>query len=113
MEKSRLLNCLSARALLSVISGCCLLLIGATIACDPAYCIVVCSLLLAGGRYVYRIAGIDCMNAGVVIADSIDGEFQFERRWYVINPELRLLVGLADRSGVEEVVMESTAQYWS
>jgi transposase len=47
------------------------------------------------------------------VADvEIDDEYQFERRWYGSNPEhLRLLSEWLVEQQVEEVVMESTAQY--
>src|SRR5712691_5002560 len=64
----------------------------------------------------YRIAGIDVHKKmlAVVVADvEVDGEYQFERRRVGTSPDqLRsLAVWLAERE-VEEVVMESTAQYW-
>jgi transposase len=64
----------------------------------------------------YRIAGIDVhkKKLAVVVADvEVDDEYQFERRWYGSNPEhLRLLSEWLVEQQVEEVVMESTAQYW-
>jgi transposase len=64
----------------------------------------------------YRIAGIDVhkKKLAVVVADvEVDEEYQFERRWYVSTPEhLRLLSEWLVEQQVEEVVMESTAQYW-
>ena len=64
----------------------------------------------------YRIAGIDVHKKmlAVVISDvEVDGEFEFERRRYGGNPEqLRLLVEWLIDQQVEEIVMESTAQYW-
>jgi hypothetical protein len=64
----------------------------------------------------YRIAGIDVhkKKLAVVMADvEVDDEYQFERRWYSSNPEhLRLLSEWLVEQQVEEVVMESTAQYW-
>jgi len=64
----------------------------------------------------YRIAGIDVhkKNLAVVVADvEVDEEYQFERRWYGSNPEqLQLLCEWLSEQQVEEVVMESTAQYW-
>ena len=64
----------------------------------------------------YRIAGIDVHKKmlAVVVADvEVDGAYQFERRTVGTSPaQLRSLAEwLADRE-VEEVVMESTAQYW-
>jgi transposase len=64
----------------------------------------------------YRIAGIDVhkKKLAVVLADVEAGEeYQFERRWYGGNPEqLRALSEWLIVQQVEEVVMESTAQYW-
>ena len=64
----------------------------------------------------YRIAGIDVhkKKLAVAVADvEVEEEYQFERRWYGSNPEqLRLLSGWLVEQQVEEVVMESTAQYW-
>jgi transposase len=64
----------------------------------------------------YRMAGIDVhkKRLAVVVADvEIEDEYQFERRWYGSNPEqLRVLSEWLIEQQVEEVVMESTAQYW-
>jgi transposase len=64
----------------------------------------------------YRMAGIDVhkKRLAVVVADiEADDEYQFERRWYGSNPEqLRVLLEWLIEQQVEEVVMESTAQYW-
>jgi transposase len=64
----------------------------------------------------YRIAGIDVHKRmlAVVVSDvEVDGEYQFERRMFGSNPEqLRSLAGWLLAQEVEEVVMESTAQYW-
>ena len=64
----------------------------------------------------YRISGIDVHKKmlAVVISDvEGDGEFEFERRRYGSNPEqLHLLAGWLLEQQVEEIVMESTAQYW-
>lgn len=64
----------------------------------------------------YRIAGIDVhkkMLAVVVTEVGVQGEYQFERIRYGSNPEqLRLLAAWLIEHEVEEVVMESTAQYW-
>ena len=64
----------------------------------------------------YRIAGIDVhkKKLAVVVADvETEDEYQFERRWYGSNPEqLRRLAEWLIEQQVEEVVMESTAQYW-
>ena len=62
----------------------------------------------------YRIAGIDVHKRmlAVVVVD-VEGEYQFERRRYGSNPaHLRLLSEWLIEQQVEEVVMESTAQYW-
>jgi transposase len=50
----------------------------------------------------------------VVVADvEVGGEYQFERRLFGSNPDhLRLLANWLIEQQVEEVVMESTAQYW-
>ena len=65
----------------------------------------------------YRIAGIDIhkKKLAVVVTDvEIDDEYQFERRWYGANPEqLELLAQWLIEQQVEEVVMESTARYWT
>jgi transposase len=64
----------------------------------------------------YRIAGIDVHKKmlAVVVADvEGKGEYQFERRLFGSNPDhLRLLANWLIEQQVEEVVMESTAQYW-
>ena len=64
----------------------------------------------------YRIAGIDVhkKKLAVVVADvEVEDEYQFERRWYGSNPEqLQVLAEWLIQQQVEEVVMESTAQYW-
>src|SRR3982074_413306 len=64
----------------------------------------------------HRIAGIDVHKRmlAVVVSDvEVDGEHQFERRMFGSNPEqLRSLAAWLLEQEVEEVVMESTAQYW-
>jgi transposase len=64
----------------------------------------------------YRIAGIDVhkKKLAVVVADvEVDDEYQFERRWFGSNPQqLQVLSEWLIEQQVEEVVMESTAQYW-
>ena len=64
----------------------------------------------------YRIAGIDVHKKvlAVVVSDvEIESEFQFERRMFGSNPEqLRSLAAWLVEQQAEEVVMESTAQYW-
>jgi len=64
----------------------------------------------------YRIAGIDVhkkMLAVVVSNVEVESDFQFERRMFGSNPEqLRSLASWLLEQKSEEVVMESTAQYW-
>jgi len=64
----------------------------------------------------YRIAGIDVHKKmlAVVVSDvEIESEFQFERRMFSSNPEqLRSLAAWLVEQKAEEIVMESTAQYW-
>ena len=64
----------------------------------------------------YRIAAIDVHKKvlAVVVSDvEVDGEHRFERRMFGSNPEqLRSLAAWLLEQEVEEVVMESTAQYW-
>src|SRR4030081_710372 len=64
----------------------------------------------------YRIAGIDVHKRmlAVVVSDvEIESEYQFERRMFGSNPEqLRSLAAWLLEQAAEEVVMESTAQYW-
>jgi transposase len=64
----------------------------------------------------YRIAGIDVHKRmlAVVIADvAVEGEYQFERRKVGTSPsELCRLADWLVAEHVDEVVMESTAQYW-
>src|SRR2546425_5325664 len=64
----------------------------------------------------YRIAAIDVHKKmlAVVVADvEGEGEYQFERRKFGASPEqLQLLAQWLVEQEVEEVVMESTAQYW-
>jgi transposase len=64
----------------------------------------------------YRIAGIDVHKKmlAVVVSDvEIESEYQFERRMFGSNPEqLRSLAAWLLEQKAEEVVMESTAQYW-
>jgi transposase len=64
----------------------------------------------------YRVAAVDVHKKmlAVVVADvGVEGEYQFERQRFGATPDqLHLLAQwLADQE-VEEVVMESTAQYW-
>ena len=63
----------------------------------------------------YRIAGIDVhkKKLAVVVTDvEVEEEYLFERRWYGSNPEqLQLLAEWLIEQQVEEIVMESTAQY--
>jgi transposase len=64
----------------------------------------------------YRIAGVDVHKRmlAVVVADvAVEGEFQFTRRMVGTSPDqLRALAAWLVECEVEEVVMESTAQYW-
>ena len=64
----------------------------------------------------YRVAGIDVHKRmlAVVITDvEVDGAYQFTRRKVGTSPrELRELAAWLAAEAVEEVVMESTAQYW-
>ena len=64
----------------------------------------------------YRIAGIDVhkrMLAVVVSEVEVYGEYSFERRTFGTSPaQLRSLAAWLLEQQVEEVVMESTAQYW-
>ena len=64
----------------------------------------------------YRIAGVDVHKKmlAVVMADvAVDGEYDFARRRVGTSPvELRELAEWLVAEQVEEVVMESTAQYW-
>src|SRR5215471_8154181 len=64
----------------------------------------------------YRIAGIDVHKKmlAVVVADvEVEGDFSFERLKIGTSPaQLRALADWLAERGVEEVVMESTAQYW-
>ncbi len=64
----------------------------------------------------YHIAGIDVHKKmlAIVVADvEVEGEYQFVRRKVGTSPaELRTLAEWLVEREVEEVVMESTAQYW-
>jgi transposase len=64
----------------------------------------------------YRLAGIDVhkrMLAVVVCDVEIGGEYAFEARQFGSSPaQLRWLADWLIERQVEEVVMESTAQYW-
>lgn len=64
----------------------------------------------------YRIAGIDVHKRmlAIVIADvASGGEYQFERRKFGTGAGgLRAMTEWLREQAVEEVVMESTAQYW-
>ena len=65
---------------------------------------------------LYRIAGIDVHKKmlAVIVSDvEVENEYQFERRLFGSNPEqLRSLAAWLLEQEVEEVVMESRAQYW-
>jgi transposase len=64
----------------------------------------------------YRVAGIDVHKRmlAVVVADvAVETEYVFERRLVGTTPDqLRALAAWLIECAVEEVVMESTAQYW-
>jgi len=64
----------------------------------------------------YRIAGIDVHKKmlAVVVSDvEIESKYQLERRMFSSKPEqLRSLAAWLVEQETEEVVMESTAQYW-
>jgi transposase len=63
----------------------------------------------------YKIAGIDVHKRmlAVAIASESNGELSLERKQFGAQPsELRRLRQWLTQSGVKEVVMESTAQYW-
>jgi len=64
----------------------------------------------------YRIAGIDVHKKmlAVVVADiAIEGGYDFDRRQFGASPdELRRLADWLIEQKIQEVVMESTAQYW-
>jgi transposase len=64
----------------------------------------------------YRIAGIDVhkkMLAVVVTDIAVEGEYDFDRQQFGASPdELRRLADWLIEQKVQEVVMESTAQYW-
>jgi transposase len=64
----------------------------------------------------YRITGIDVHKKmlAVVVADvEVEGEYQFKRCRFSTSPDhLRFLAEWLIEQEVEEVVMESTAQYW-
>src|SRR5262249_25503677 len=64
----------------------------------------------------YRIAGIDVHKKmlAVVVSDvEIESEYECERRKFSSSPEqLRSLAAWLLEQEAEEVVMESTAQYW-
>jgi transposase len=64
----------------------------------------------------YRIAGIDVHKKmlAVVVSDvEVDREYEFERCRFSTSPDhLQLLAHWLIEREVQEVVMESTAQYW-
>jgi len=64
----------------------------------------------------YRLAGIDVHKKmlAVVVSDvEIESEYQFERRMFGSSPDqLRSLAAWLLEQEAEEIVMESTAQYW-
>ena len=65
---------------------------------------------------MYRMAGIDVHKRmlAVVVSDvEVAGEYVFEsQRWGTSPAQLRLLAAWLLEQHVQEVVMESTAQYW-
>ena len=64
----------------------------------------------------YRLAAVDVHKKmlAVVIADvAVEGNYEFERRKFSATPaQFQALAEWFVERGVEEVVMESTAQYW-
>lgn len=64
----------------------------------------------------YRIAGIDVhkrMLAAVVVDVAAEGAYQFQRRMVGTSPDqLRALAAWMVECEVDEIVMESTGQYW-
>ena len=64
----------------------------------------------------YRIGAIDVHKRmlAVVVSDvEVAGEYEFQRRQWGTSPgQLRLLAEWLVEQQVQEVVMESTAQYW-
>lgn len=64
----------------------------------------------------YRVAGIDVhksMLAVVVTELEEQGELRFQRRKFgTVDSQLKMLSEWLREAGVQEVVMESTAQYW-
>jgi transposase len=64
----------------------------------------------------YQIAGIDVHKKmlAVVVADvEVEGEYRFERQKVGTSPaQLRALADWLVEREVEEVMLESTAQYW-
>jgi transposase len=64
----------------------------------------------------YRVAAVDVHKKmlAVVVADVVvEGEYRFERRKFGATPDqLHVLAQWLVQQEVEEVVMESTAQYW-
>jgi hypothetical protein len=63
----------------------------------------------------YRIAGIDVHKKmlAVIVADAaVEGEYDFERRQFSTSPDqLRMLTEWLVEQKIQEVVMESAAQY--
>jgi transposase len=64
----------------------------------------------------YKIAAFDVHKKmlAVVVADVAgNGEYEFERRKFAATPDqIRMVAEWLNRQEVQEVVMESTAQYW-
>jgi hypothetical protein len=64
----------------------------------------------------YRVAAVDVHKKmlAVVVADvAVEGKYELERRKFGVTPdELPLMAEWLVKQEVEEIVMESTAQYW-
>jgi transposase len=63
----------------------------------------------------YKIAGVDVHKhmLAVVVVDSATAELSFQRRKFgTMHSELQHLLAWLQQQGVQQVVMESTAQYW-
>lgn len=64
----------------------------------------------------YKVAGIDVhkkMLAVVITDAAVEGTFRFERRKFgTLDSDLKELSKYLAERGVQEAVMESTAQYW-
>jgi hypothetical protein len=61
----------------------------------------------------YRVAAIDVHKKMLAVVVAGEGECQFERRKFgTTADQLELLTQWLAQQEVEEVVMESTAEYW-